>query len=106
MNWDGGFVISSASAPNNCRSCGTAYPWRQDAIASAIEIIQMEMSQEDCTAAALLVAEVVIDTPRTEVSALKLGRMLSKLGKPAYDVAIKVMSDLASETAKKAMGLK
>jgi hypothetical protein len=107
MDWDSGFLsVRDPVAPNNCRSCGVAYPWRQDAIASAIEIVQMDMDSDDRLSAAILVEQVVIDTPRTEVSVLKLRRLLAKLGKPAYDVAIKVISDVASETAKKSLGLK
>lgn len=93
-------------APNNCHQCGAAYPWRQAAIATAIEVLQMDLVGQDATDVAELVQAVSIDTPRTEIAALKLKRLLPKLGKATYDVAIKVVSDVASETAKKTLGLK
>lgn len=66
----------------------------------------MDLEGQDATDAAELVKAVSIDTPRTEAAALKLKRLLLKLGKASYEVGIKVVSDVASETAKKTLGLK
>jgi hypothetical protein len=104
----GVFILSGSvsRAPNNCPQCGSAYPWRQAAIANAIEVLQMDLEGQDATDVAELVKAVSVDTPRTEVAALKLKRLLPKLGKATYDVAIKVITDVAAETAKKTLGLK
>ena len=100
--------IRETPVPNNCQDCGTAFPWRQDAIASAIEILQMQLEEEEQDAAevAALIPAIAVETPKTQLAALKLKRLLSKLAKPAYDISIKVASDLASETAKKTFGMK
>ena len=98
--------IRETPVPNNCHSCGTAFPWRQDAIASAIEILQMQFDGQDATQVAELVPAIAAETPKTQLAALKLTRLMSKLAKPAYDISIKVVSDLASETAKKTFGMK
>lgn len=98
--------VHESPVPHYCHQCGSAYPWRQAAIANVIEIAQLELDDTDAAAVPALVHEIAIDMPRTEISALKLKRILSKLGKPTYDVAIKVISDIASEAAKKALGLK
>ena len=100
--------IRETPVPNNCQGCGTAFPWRQDAIASAIEILQMQLEEEeqDATEVAELVPVIAIETPKTQLAALKLKRLMSKLAKPAYDVSIKVVSDLVSETTKETLGMK
>jgi hypothetical protein len=98
--------IRSADIPNNCPNCGTAYPWRLGAIANAIDVVQMEMDAVDAASVPDLVKMVAIEAPRTEVAALKLRKLLGKLGKPTYDICIHVLSDLMSETAKKALGIK
>ena len=98
--------VHEPPVPHYRHQCGSAYPWRQAAIANAIEIAQLELDDADAAAVPALVHAIAIDMPRTEISALKLKRILSKLGKPTYDVAVKVISDIASETAKKALGLK
>ena len=98
--------ISDTPVPNNCYSCGTAYPWRQAAIANAIEVLEMDLTGQDALDAPELIRAIASETPRSEIAALKLKRILPKLGKATYDVAIKVISDLASETAKKTLGLR
>jgi len=49
--------------------------------------------------------DVVRNTAKPESASLRLKRILGKLGKPLYDIAIKVTTDVASETAKKTLGL-
>jgi hypothetical protein len=96
----------TSPVPNNCHACGTAYPWRQQALAAAVEVLQMEFEGQDAADVVALVPVLAIEGPRTEVAALKFKRLVSNLSKPAYDITIKVVSDIASETAKKALGLK
>ncbi|MBB5695511.1 DUF2321 domain-containing protein [Muricoccus pecuniae] len=104
----GVLVLSGATstAPNNCANCGVAFPWRQASLASAVEILEMDLEGQDAVDAAALVPLIATENPKTELAALKLKRLMSKMTKPAYDVAIKVVSDLASETAKKMLGMK
>ena len=96
-------VISARATPvpNNCHACGTAYPWRQEVLAAAIDAVQLELDEQDAEAAAALLPAITAETARTELAAYKLRKLLAKLQKPAYDIAIKVVSDIASETAKK-----
>ena len=49
--------------------------------------------------------DVLRDTPKTESSSLKLKGVLAKVGKPIYDISVKVITDVASETARKILGL-
>lgn len=100
-------VLSARQSPvrNNCHQCGTAYPWRQHALAAAVEVMGMELEGQDATDAAALIAAVSVDTPRTELSALKLKKLLGKLSKPVYDVAIKIIGDVAAATAKSHLGI-
>ena len=100
---DSGHITHALHAPNNCHECGTAYPWRQAAIASAIEVLQMDLEGQDAADAADLVKAVSVETPGAEVAALKLKRLLVNLGSATYEVAIKVLSDVAAETAKKTL---
>ena len=53
-----------------------------------------------------LLPTIATDTPQAAGAAQHLKELLPRLGKAAYDIAIKVISDLASETAKKILGLK
>lgn len=92
--------------PSYCDNCGAVYPWRAAAIENLKEVLREgDLSDQDVADAEATFPDVLRETPKTESASLKLGRVLKRLGKPTYDVAIKVVSDLASETAKKTMGL-
>ena len=51
-----------------------------------------------------IIENVTKDTPYTEKAAGRLKGMLTKVGKSTYDVAIKVLGDIATVAAKKWMG--
>jgi hypothetical protein len=99
------YEFGEAPLPNNCHACGTAYPWRQEALAAAVEAAQIGLEGRDAEEAAALVAAVSVDNPRAELAAMKLKGLLSKLPKAAYDVALKVIGDVAAATAKSHLGL-
>ena len=49
--------------------------------------------------------DIVRETPRTELASMQFGKILKSLSKPAYDIIVKVVSDIATEAAKKVIGL-
>lgn len=63
------------------------------------------LDQREVDEANNAVLGVVRDTPKTEAAALKLKSVLRKLSGSAYEMAVKVITDIASETAKKTIGL-
>jgi hypothetical protein len=81
------FLGEEDGPPKYCIKCGAAYPWQQ------------VQDLED------VLPDILHDTPKTQSASLKLKRLLPKLGTVAYDIAIKVITDVASETAKKTMNL-
>ena len=99
--------VMSQNVPKYCSGCGAPFPWQTAAIENLQEILrESELSDEELEEAGAALPDIVRDTPKTESASLKMKRLLGKAGKPVYDVAIKVISDVASETAKKTMGLK
>jgi hypothetical protein len=99
--------VYDRSRPAYCGGCGKAFPWQASAIENLREILlESELAAEDREEIERALPDVLRDTPKTENAALKVKRLLGKVGKPLYDIAIKVLSDVASETAQKAMGLK
>lgn len=105
INWDSGGVFSGATPPPDyCLACGSAYPWQQACIANAIEVLEETISdQADLEIAKAALPELIAGSPKTEVAVLRMKRVLAKAGKPAYDIGIKVISDLVSETVKKTL---
>jgi len=92
--------------PKHCIHCGAAYPWQVAAIENLKEIFQeSELSLQDREELDKALPDIMRDTPKTESASLKVKRIMAKLRKPLYDVAIKVVTDVASETTKKTLGL-
>lgn len=70
-----------------------------------IQALQKDLDPDDAAAVPAVVEQIVTETPYSAKTAQRLKLMLSKLGKPAYDVAIKIIGDVASATVKKTLGL-
>lgn len=103
---DGVISISKVPVPKYCLNCGTPYPWQAAKTENFREILQeTELSREDLQEADKALPDILRETPRTEIASLKMKRIMGKVGKPIYGILLKVITDLASEGAKKAMGL-
>jgi hypothetical protein len=71
-----------------------------------IDILRPALDDADALEVKRLLHDVVEDTAQTGKAASRLRVILAKVGKATYEVAIKVLTDIASETAKKVLGLK
>jgi hypothetical protein len=73
--------------------------------ARLVRIFQSDLGDAEANEVAALLPDLTSDTPKAESAALRLKPILLKLGKVGYDLAIKIISDVASETVKKSLGL-
>jgi hypothetical protein len=78
---------------------------RRAKLNTLVRTIQAELSPEDAAAVPAVVDQVVAETPFTKQAAERLKSILSKLGKPAYDIVIKIIGDIGSATVKRMLGL-
>jgi hypothetical protein len=98
--------FSSTPVPKYCFHCGKPYPWQAAAIENFREVLAgSELSAQDLQDVDKALPDVIRDTPKTQSASLRMKRILEKVGKPLYDVALKVFTDVASESAKKTLGL-
>jgi hypothetical protein len=103
---EGVISFSATPIPRYCIGCGAAFPWQTAALESLNELLaEGDLNQEQMAIAQTAIPDIVHDGPRTEVAAMRLGKILKGLQKPIYDVVVKIVTDVASETAKKIMGL-
>jgi uncharacterized protein DUF2321 len=70
-----------------------------------IRLLEEPLDSSERAAVPAVVSNVLVETKFTPQAAERLKGMLSKLGKSAYDVAIKIISDIGSATVKKMLGL-
>jgi Uncharacterized protein conserved in bacteria (DUF2321) len=78
---------------------------RETEMKRLIRLLEEPLDDSDKTAVPAVIRNVVVETRFTPLAAERLKAMLSKLGKSAYDVAIKIISDIGSATVKKMLGL-
>jgi hypothetical protein len=99
-------ALGSVRLPSFCHACGVAYPWHVSKIAAAIENLGVEgLPEADVQEIERNLPDITRDTPRSQVAAARVRGLLGKAGKPIYDVAIKIISDIASASAKSHLGL-
>lgn len=99
--------IIPVDVPKYCIECGAAYPWQAARVENFKEILrESELGVEDLREVEAALPDIVRDTQKTESSSLRLKRIMAKVGKPIYEVLVNVVTDIASESAKKTLGLK
>jgi len=97
---------SNDTAPFFCHNCGKPYPWTEEKFKALKEIIALsEISEQDKEDFNKNLPDIISETPRTKVAALKVKNIGAKVGKEIWTVAKDIFIDIASETAKKTMGL-
>lgn len=78
---------------------------RLERMNALVRIVRSDLGEAAANEVATLAPDLTSDTPKAESAALRLKPILMRLGKVGYDVAIKIITDVASEIAKKTLGL-
>jgi hypothetical protein len=78
---------------------------RETEMKRLIRLLEEPLDSAEKATVPAVVSNVLVETKFTPLAAERLKGMLSKLGKSAYDVAIKIISDIGSATVKKMLGL-
>jgi hypothetical protein len=94
--------IGSYEVPLYCYSCGEAYPWTEEKIKAIKEFSdETDLSSEDKKIIEDNVRSIVIDSPSTQVSAVRIKKVLSKASGAFAQKLQDMIVDIASETAVK-----
>lgn len=105
-NEDFAYIGFYDNAPAYCHNCGNPYPWTAEKLKAIQEIMSMgNLSEEDEDDFNKNLVDIVSETPRTKVAALKIKMMGQKVTNEIWEVAKGIIVEIASETAKKTMGL-
>ena len=70
-----------------------------------VHVIQTDLDPDDAAAVPAVIEQIAAETPFTGLATERLRLMLSKISKPAYDVAIKIIGDIGAATVKRMLGL-
>jgi hypothetical protein len=93
--------------PRYCGECGTPFPWTETALAAAREYTDdlEQLSEDEKASLKGTFNDLTVDTVRTPLAASRFHKFLEKLGPVAGDVLRKIIETVATEAAKKSMGL-
>lgn len=78
---------------------------RSTKVAELVQEMLGDLGIEDGKSLPSIVENVVVDTPYTEKAASRLKVLLGKVGGSTYEIAVKLLGDVATATAKKMLGL-
>ncbi len=89
--------------PNHCYNCGQAYPWMEAKIKAAQELADelQHLTKAEKEALKGTIPDLVSETPRTHVAAIKFKRLANKAGSEGLDIFKDVLTGVLVETAKK-----
>ncbi len=89
--------------PSYCYSCGKPYLWTEEKIKAiqdfSAEVI--ELTSDDVKVINDNVTDLVVDSPKAQVSAIRIKKVLSKVGGAFINKLQDMIVDIASETAVK-----
>jgi hypothetical protein len=93
--------------PKYCGECGRPFPWTERALSAAKEYTDEidGLRPEEKTELKETFDDLAADTPRTPLAASRFKKFMSKIGPGAATVLQKVIESVATEAAKKMMGL-
>lgn len=100
-----GSLATSYIPPKFCNGCGKAFPWT----ASALQAARMyadelsELSPEERQLLKGALDDLVKDTSATPLAAARFKKLLRKAGSGALEAMRKLVIDIVSDTAKKAI---
>lgn len=90
--------------PGFCEKCGRPYPWTEAKMEAVKELaMEFNINPDDLATLSDSMYNLVADTPRTNISAIRFKKIMTKLGADVYGVGIKILTDVLSEMAKKAL---
>ncbi|EHK2400422.1 DUF2321 domain-containing protein [Clostridium perfringens] len=96
-------VSTNFTADAFCYNCGKPYPWTEEKLNSANELLALEdsLSQDELDYFKENLNSVLVDTPKTKVVATKLKLAIAKTSSAVGSALRDIVVDIASETAKK-----
>lgn len=96
---------SHYKAPVFCAECGKPYPWTERKLKAAKELATEleDLSPEERKTLDKSIDEISRNSPQAAVGATRFKKLMLKVGSSASEILKDVITDVASETAKKVL---
>jgi hypothetical protein len=99
--------LTEDEPPRFCHKCGSPYPWTEAGIEAARELAREaeNLNKDERGLLEQSLDDVIRDSPRTGLAAERIKRLLTKASKGTAQAIRDILVDIASETAKRSLGL-
>lgn len=97
--------IREYTAPAFCYKCGKPFPWTAAGLAAAEELAdELEgLTKEERESLKKSLNDLIRETPNTRVAETRFKRIMKKIGKDGYESMRSILTDIVSETVRKAI---
>jgi len=91
--------------PAFCHNCGSAFPWTERKISSAVELVEVDanLPAADLEQFRADLTDLTKDSPKTQLASLRFKKVMAKVGTSVASGVRDIVVDVLSETAKKAI---
>lgn len=98
----GGAHFGNLPPDSYCYSCGEPYPWTKNILEATRELANEfdELDDNDRTLLVESIPDLIVDTPNTEISKVRFGKVYNKLGEKAKQALYKLLVDVLSNIGK------
>ncbi|WP_265324310.1 DUF2321 domain-containing protein [Listeria monocytogenes] len=95
----------NAEKPYYCKKCAAPYPWTEQILNNATELIALDdnLSDEDKQLIKTAIPDLLVDTPKTQLAEAKFKKVFPKVSTFVKDSMYNLLVDVLSETAKKSL---
>lgn len=89
--------------PKYCYKCGDPFPWTKASLEALEELAELDesLNEDDVKNLAVTAKEILSETPKTRVAAIKFKKILSRAGSETATAARELFVDIVAETAKR-----
>jgi hypothetical protein len=93
--------------PAYCPDCGEAFPWTKEKLKAAHDLIEEldELTRDEKARLNESISELAHDSAQTPVAVTRIKKIALKIGKGSWTLLEKIITDVASDTVKKTIGL-
>lgn len=93
---------STMAFPFYCHSCGKPYPWTQNILNNAIEIIALDTKVDEATKTIIknAIPDLLVDTFDTPLAATKYSINIKKFSEPVSNALYQLLVDVLATSAK------
>lgn len=92
-----------SGTPSFCHACGAMFPWLTAAMDAANQLADLELGNSAADTVKEALPDIVSETPRTKVAAIKMKKVLDTAGPVVGDMFRDILINVLSETAKKVL---